>query len=297
MSRCILVSSNCQSGVIASGLRLLFPDSEILAENQPGSGNADVVRRFAEVLRRADVWVRYHDFGSLIADPEISALCAEKKTVDIPHINFRGFHPDIFSARSRATGRLITPNDHSGILIWCYRHQIDPGDAAALFSAEVFSNLGYFSLWDDGERWLRGCFDWCGLDFRRFFQRAKRSGVFMYTAGHPKAHVLMLLAKLVGIKIGLDDRVFDDDILVNDSFPELLQWPVYPAVGEYLAVPSSYNWTINRRRLTGLESFIEFSYERFAAESESPADLELIAYGPWAERFDSVLGGKVGAGK
>jgi hypothetical protein len=140
--RRIFVSSNCQTGPIAQVLRIIFPDDEISAAGQiAGSPSSEVIHAFADKLRGNDIWVRYCDVGPVLADSAIASIVRGMTVVDIPHINFHAFHPDLFYA-FRAPGVLMRQHYNSGILIWTYKHGIDTSDAKRLFDDRSFASLG-----------------------------------------------------------------------------------------------------------------------------------------------------------
>jgi Polysaccharide biosynthesis enzyme WcbI len=285
VTRRILVSSNCQTGSIAAGMQALFPADAVAAVAMPESAVA--VTEFAGHLAATDVWVGHFD---LVERPELAAAFVGKQIIKIPHIAFDAFHPDMCYARIAPTDSLVTPHYNSRLVVWSYRHRIEPDDAIRLFDEEVFARLGYFDRWDAAVRHLRWLLEFCGLEFDRFFLRIKRTGNFMYSQNHPRGHVLTALAKLAALKMGEPDSILDVEIDVVDALADLDIWPVYPYVGERLGVPTSYRWR-RSGRIYGLRELIEDSYATYARLDIDPDALSMDRIGTFIDdaTMDRVL--------
>ena len=169
------------------------------------------------------------------------------------------------------------------------------GDVKRLFNRDTFDGLGYFDLWEDSVKDLKQTFDWCNLDFSRFFLGVKRTGNFMYTTAHPKMDVLGGLAKEIALKMGASHSIIQLPIAINDAFAGMVTWPLYPAIGDHYALPGSYIWTINHLTYD-LDGFIDFCYQRYEEETSDPADLVIgptTAHTAWQARCDSLLLGQM----
>ena len=110
----------------------------------------------------------------------------------------------------------------------------------------------------------------------------------MHTTAHPTVHTITSFARVLALKMGAGADVMECPIPINDAFAGLVTWPVYPPIGEYYAVPSSYVWVINRRSYD-LDAYIQYSYERFEKESDGPDDLRPVIGHTWDQTFDRTL--------
>ena len=282
------MSGLCQAGPVASALQVLFPNDEFTAMHQPGHDDDAGVATLISQLIGKDVWLRYMDHKALTARDDVRAHLDGLHTVDVPMIHFTAFHPDICGVRSLAKGRGIEPQAHSAIVAWAWRNRLARTQVPKLFNRDAFAALGYFDHWNADVAELKRHFDWCGLNFERFFFRAKRNGVLVHTTAHPTVHTITSFARVLALKMGAGADVMECPIPINDAFAGLVTWPVYPPIGEYYAVPSSYVWVIHRRSYD-LDSFIEYSYERFENESDGPDDLRPVIGHTWDETFDRTL--------
>ena len=62
-----------------------------------------------------------------------------------------------------------------------------------LYNGETYAALGYFDVWRKAVDNLRGRWELDGYmsdDFRRFFDKIKRGGVFMHSFNHPRVNVV-----------------------------------------------------------------------------------------------------------
>jgi Polysaccharide biosynthesis enzyme WcbI len=290
--RRIFVSSNCQTGPVVSVLRTIFPDDEFSAAGQV-AWNRDraTIEKFAEQLKGNDIWIRYFDVARLAADPAIAPVIQDMCTVDIPHLNFQAFHPDLFYA-FRASGEALRQHYNSGILVWAYRHGIDANAAKCLFNTATFADLGYLSGWDASVQFLKHHFDVCGLDFTRFFLHVKRIGVFMHTINHPKAETYVAFAKCIAMRMGATEQIWTWPIEINDTLADFMKWPVYPDVGRYLSVPAAYDW-VEAGQHYNLDQFIDRSFRLYTDDGVQPHELQLNAPPEVRQRFERVLRNRI----
>jgi hypothetical protein len=290
--RRIFVSSNCQAGPVAMILRTIFPNDKINATVQAiGTQDRATIEAFADKLKGNNIWIRYRDVAVLAADPAIAPIIKDMSTVDIPHINWHAFHPDLFYA-FRAPGKLVRQHYNSGILVWAYQHGIHPGDAKRLFNTGTFRDLGYLSGWDASVQRLKIQFDACDLDFARFFMHVKRTGVFMHTVNHPKADALVAFAKCIALRLGATEQVWARSIEITDVLTDFVQWPIYPDVGRALSVPAEYDW-VEKGEHFNLDQFIDRSFRIYADDAIAPRDMELSASPEVRRRFERVLGDQI----
>ena len=98
----------------------------------------------------------------------------------------------------------------------------------------------------------------------------------MYSINHPKATLLIWLAKLIAIRLGHSDSVWRKEIPINDALALEAIWPVYPEVAYELSVPGSYTWKIGGKVIEGLREYVEFAYTSYSISGISPSDIEMI---------------------
>jgi hypothetical protein len=283
MSRSIVVSGNCQISGIASALRLLFPDDVVM--EYPLHVDLGRTEEFDAQLARADVWVTmtHHDNEAMETRTRTHAL-----QVQVPVLNFNGFHPDlVYAIRDGGSIFRGVSDYHSAIGLWAWRRGIDPAHALALFTPDAFRRLGYYSCYGTAVELLRASFDEAGLDFAEFWLRAKRSGVFMHTVNHPCIAPLVLVAKQVARRIGAPPGIMSDplDRYLEDSLVASIVWPVYPAIARYLGVPGSYRFRVERRWFASLLPFLEAQWEAYG-----DADPTVVQAIRDEDLYDHVLG-------
>ncbi len=287
-ARRIVVSSNCQTGGVAGGLQAIFPDHQIVPVPVPGAD--DHALELAEQLKDADAWVSTGRFDLLSHGARTSI-----QLVRIPTVIFCGFHPDVVHVKCISTQARPSPNYNSAIVVWAYRHNIPARHAVHLFNHTTFCDLGYLDAWNESADLLESAFRESDLDFRRFYLAMRRQGVFMHTPNHPKAIALVTVAKLAAQHLGAGADILSRPIDMNDGLNHLV-WPLYPGIGESLALPSSYEWKMGHGRvLCGLEAYVESAYHDYRGQGISPDDLMSFSFKgapPINEDlYDHVLGG------
>ena len=289
-ARQIIVSSNCQTGGIAAALKVIFPDDRIMPIPRESFTGEEAESAFIEKLKQADVWVSAAGFGL----PEKYGFTPCAQVIRIPIIRFSGFHPDLIYVKHGVTGEWITPHYNSAIAVWAYQHGLGIESAERLFHEMTFSALGYLTHWDVAIGELKRRFHDSDLEFLEFILPMRREGLFMYSVNHPKALALVRLAKLVARKMGAGPEVLDLGIDINDGLNELI-WPVYPGVGDTLALNASYHWkTEGGNWINGVRAFLEYAYGNYARLNLAPD--ELVAVGRNDRLFDRVLSAKAGGG-
>ncbi len=261
MSRRIVVSGNCQISGFAAALRLIFPDDLVyellLHVTIPGA------REAAEVeLAAADVWIA-------MPSPENEELAVAAgpavRRISWPNLNFNGFHPDLVYALQGPDIFRGVSDYHSAIGLWAWKRGLEPADAVHLFVPEVFDALGYFQYFITAQRMLGAEIEAAGLDFGRFWLRAKRLGVFMHTVNHPGINVLTLVAQHVALRIGADEGILTEPLerYLEDALVTSVVWPVYPAIARYLGVAGSFRFSVQGRQFPTLEDFLVAQWEAY----------------------------------
>ena len=265
MKKSIIVTSNCQTAGIVSALTQLFPQYEISPIHITHARNPAAFNRDNPTVAGADIWISSEGF------PNIDALNESgwrPQLIPFTSMSFRGFHPDSTYLGRRADGQTagvknFEPGYHSRIVACCYMHGISPDEVARFFNRNVFERLNYFDYYRSQQQTIEGALVKSGLDYASFFPRIQRQGIFMHTINHPKAFVLDQIARMVAVKLTgrksfLQAELNTVDGLSGDA------WPVYPEIGNYLAVPSSYTWIENNKvKFSNLEEFIAFYYKKY----------------------------------
>ena len=284
MARTILVLGNCHIGGVSAALGRIFPADTVSATPfNPQKRNIIETGALKLKLAQADVVVGNDHVEKFLHQQSTTA----KSFVKMPRFLFNGFHPDVVYARKTSTGEMTKVNYNSAITVWAYRNRLDPVDVVPLFSKRTFKALGYFDAWNVSAKSMKAAFDACGMDFARLFRTIKREGVFMYTINHPKISVLTLVAKLVALKLGAAESVWDKEVNVADALVRAAQWPVYPEIAHELALPGSYSWWIDETGVEGLEAYVEFAYNKYVAAGIKPNDIEMV--GVDFSHYDAVL--------
>ncbi|MBI5006886.1 MAG: hypothetical protein HZB95_07135 [Nitrosomonadales bacterium] len=286
--RKVLVSSNCQTGGVAAALQVIFPDDEVTPVPLPALDNAEAVESFVQKLGNADVWVSIGGHDLL----QKHGLAERVKLIRIPIVRFSGFHPDLVYARKTSTKELIDPHYNSAIAIWAYKNGLSIDDAERLFNNKVFAGLGYLNHWQPSIEQLKQRFKDSDLEFTDFILPMRREGVFMYSLNHPKVIALARLAKLVAVKMGADKEVLTRNIDINDGLNEII-WPIYPAIGDSLALHSGYEWKMGEGKwISGLRAYLMSAYENYANQDISPNDIFAVQIDE--QKYDRVLRAELG---
>lgn len=285
--RRIIVSSNCQTGSIAAALQVIFPNDELIPVPLTTFTNESDELTFIDKLREADIWISIGQYELL----EKYKLSERIKLVRIPRIRFSAFHPDLVYAKRPSTNELY-PDYNSAIAVWAYKNGIDVQDAKKLFNADSFAGLGYLNSWEPCVNSLKQIFKDTDIDFSEFFFGVRREGLFMHTLNHPKVQVLARLAKLISLRMGMDKDVMERYIDIRDGL-DVVIWPLYPEIGDMLALRSGYEWKIGHGKwIIGVEAYLEYAYANYADQQISPEDI--MAVGVDERLFDRVLGGQLG---
>lgn len=291
MKRRIIVSSNCQTGGVAAALASILPSDQIIPFPLPVASDTEGSGKLRDTLQTADVWVlsgRYE----LAEAAELEQLRAKSGIIKIPEIWFPAFHPDMAYARNASTGELTKPHYNSAIAIWAYRHAIDAEDAAKLFSDRSYRELGYFERWNASVAQLEQRFKPTDVDFSQFFLAVKRDGLFMHSLNHPMPPVLCRLAAQIAMQLGADASVLERRVQINDGLLGTI-WPVYPAIGERLAVIGSYDWKVDGVYYSGVRAYLDFAYASYERQNIRPHDLTALGIDPVL--YDRVLSAQLRA--
>ena len=279
MRRKIVVSDHCQTAGLTVALHSLLQGDEFYAYSLVAPHDEPKVEDFVATLEKADIWVTIADHGFLSQHPKVARALSGKQIITFPMVEFHAFHPDMTYLTDRRSRVMLSPAYNSRIVFWCWREGIGPLDVPRLFTDRTMQRLGYFDAWRIAERALRARFDACMLDFPAFFLPVKRLGVFMHTMNHPRVETLNALAKVLALKLGAPRDVLQARVTMPDFIDSEI-WPVYPAVGERLGMPSGYLWRTNGLNL-GLSDYISYAYDAYRRHDIAGEHVD----------FHNVLGG------
>ncbi len=287
--RTIIVSSNCQTGGIAAALQDIFWKDTVRAVPYPNLSDDQIL----EHLSNADIWISSSRFDiaekCLATNPKLAFY-------KIPVLGFPAFHPDLIYATKISTNEIIkTPHDyHSAICIWSYKNNLEVSDTTALFTSEVYYELGYFSMWASSVDGLSQLFKNCNLDVGLFLPFMIRQGVFMYSINHPKVNALIRLAKIIAMQVDANESFLEKDINISDGLTDVV-WPVYPEIADFYALPcGSYDWKFSKI-ISGLKNYIEYSFNAYQKQGIERHDIKF--FGRDESVYDRVLGSIAGVKK
>jgi hypothetical protein len=261
----IVVSSNCQTAGIASALQLILPGADV--EALPISSNTinqENKPRFKKALSRADFWIT-------ISQPELIEEWNYRnvKSIRVPGIMFRAFHPDLVYARNIETKQLVSCIEHynSLIVLWSWMRGFSVEEAKKVFNERLLHELGYMDMWDTSYAATKEAFSSTDIDFKHFFPHIKRMGVFMHSINHPIQPVLSSIAMQAAEIIEPSCRGADPAVYESLSDPlRHSVWPLYPPIAEAMSLSGSYSWRLEDKHYPNLTSFIEHSYSIYASE-------------------------------
>ncbi|MFV0279283.1 MAG: WcbI family polysaccharide biosynthesis putative acetyltransferase [Rhodoblastus sp.] len=271
----IAVVGNCQSFGIAYGMKLLIPQAHI--------DRFTIVRKGVTTLDRlAKTLGRYDHVFSLEFQPgfvrgggweELKALLPD--VAPIPSIVFSGFHPDTIYILDPTRGGYPVEGPtgpyHSAIALYAFLRGMSVEQTIALFGEPLFEALGYFDVWQDSAREFLDLAAASDLDLSAELVRWSRSGPFMYSMNHPKAHVLFDVAKALLTRAGLNTAPVEFSDFAVDDIVRGVVFPVYPEIaeryghrGSYLFKRSNYRLSRNIGQFDDLAAYIAGSFAVYA---------------------------------
>ena len=291
----ILISSNCQTGGIASSLNILLRNSILSIEAAPIHHNTSENERLkiSQLLNEVDFWVT--SFGWDF--PEIKESCETNiklKVIKIPAITFSAFHPDLSYVIDRRSNQILSDQFayNSAIAVWLFNNNINITNAKYFFNAAVFNALGYTHMWDSSSKQLLNEFISLGLtitEFEEFFNAVKRYGCFMHSINHPSIDLLFELSKLVAKKIDPSLKLEKFNTTIADPLMLNSIWPLYPDIADSLGLEGSYIWKLNDGKLiNGLDSFLLESFTYYENNYER-GYLELKNFPIPSDKFNTVM--------
>jgi len=174
------------------------------------------------------------------------------KAVYQPVIAFAGFHPDTIYIRNPGGSMVqgLGTEYHSLIVAAAFALGVPESRVPALFNSFVFSDLGYFEVFEAAKTALMKIFNRSGYDLAPLFDMWLRQvGQFMYTVNHPHILVLASLCRLVLARAGLIDPAAPIPEGITDALASHLIWPTYPPLAKRIGVTGSTTFLSNKATL------------------------------------------------
>jgi hypothetical protein len=255
--RQVVVTGNCQAGMVGSALAALMPGAEVSSVFAWDLLTPEGLQKSSELVENSDLWVRMP-----LVENEHLGRGASARVLDIPALTFPAFHPDLVYATTTDGGIFRGINDyHSAIALWAWRRGVEASDVRRLYTPEVMSRLTYDQYWGPSVANLKADFGRSSLDFSAFWLRTKREGVFMHSINHPNASTVSILAKDAMIALGSDESVWSDPVAeyIDDTLSHIV-WPVYPFIGGALGVQGSYRWRNGSSLYDGIDEWAETTW-------------------------------------
>jgi hypothetical protein len=165
----------------------------------------------------------------------------------LPVMVFPGFHPDITHVHK--SGGLVpglATNYHSLIVAAAFTLGLPQARVPGLFNTFVFSELGYFEIFEAAKTALFTEFDKAGYDLRPPFALwLTQVGQFMYTVNHPHIVVLATMCRLALARAGHLDAATPLPADIDDYLATHFIWPTYPALARRIGLPGSTTFLVN----------------------------------------------------
>lgn len=237
----VAIIGGCQVVGLTAAAERLLPGAEIKTWHvgvNPKDSDEELLAllaNFNSVISQLSDW-----------DPHIELRISRLRerglpVVYLPPMVFAGFHPDLTYIRG-PDGLVPGPmtDYHSVIAAAAFTLGLPEQRVTGLFNAFVFSELGYFDVFDAARTELLANFKQAGYELSAPFDLwLQQVGQFMYTFNHPHIKVLGSLCRLALARAGhldpaasLPDGI-DDDLAMNFT------WPVYPALARRIGLVGS----------------------------------------------------------
>jgi len=187
-----------------------------------------------------------------------------EKVKYIPRVSFLGYHPDcdyVHNIDNKAVGGSLGAY-HSNLAFWGWKNGFDTEETLALFTADIYSHLGYYNYFESAQKSLLSQGVQSGIPLEEMFLKWKKLGSFMHTINHPKSFVLADIARAL-LKNENIDALPDVEHYLPDNLMNYGCWPVYPEIGRELGIPGSYYFKKpgSIPQMLSLEEFIKTSFE------------------------------------
>jgi hypothetical protein len=237
----IAIIGGCQVVGLGAAAERLLPGAEVKIWHV-GVYPKDTDEELLELLTSFDVVI------SQLSDwePHVPLRITRLREQGLPVIYlpvavFPGFHPDTTYIR-QPNGLVhgLMTDYHSVIVAAVFSMGLPERRVPDLFNAFIFSELGYFDVFEEAKAALFANFAREGFDICPLFDLwIKQAGQFMYTVNHPHILVSATLCRLALVRAELLDPAtpLPDDIA--DGLAGTFFWPIYPALARRIGLPGS----------------------------------------------------------
>jgi hypothetical protein len=227
---------NCQHEGLRVSLQALRPDDEVVSFGIPGLASSAALRNEAmRVLSACDAMIFKPGPNAIPADELRRMRSSCGRAIAVPAPAFAGYHPDTIYINT-ATGNLHGPTVaiHSRIAVAAFLGGLTPAQTIPLFSRLAFARLGYPARFASDHALMAGHFATHGIELGATLLNWHAQGCFMHSVNHPKAIVMLDMARLACRK--LDLAVTADVALPPDTLAHTPCHPVYPDLADMLGV-------------------------------------------------------------
>lgn len=275
----IAVVANCQTFGIAYAIDMLVAGATV-EPIQILLGNRTTPDLLARVLRDYDhVFGLRHISNHLKGNDSLALERLLPRAHWFPLFYFGGFHPDFINLQAEAAPRPIMNVfgvAQSAIVAAAFRLGLPQSAAISLLREDVYEALGYFDVWQASWDEMIRVSKECGLDYTPDMVRWMRTGCFMHTPLHPKAHVMFDIARQLLKKAGIATRDVEFPHYAVDRLADDVVLPVYPAIarrlglkGDHMFKRASHPGPKNKPYFYALEDFVAISYESYAKAGDA----------------------------
>jgi len=271
----IAIMSNCQGEGLANCINAMSPDVEatFFLSSDFNSGKHDMNSVFST-----------HDkvFAQFFVDQYMHDG-VRGKTLYFPSIAFAGYHPDMTYLRGHRSGggleTVIGPMDsyHSALAVLAFTSGLDIDAALGLYSAETFTKLGYFEMWESSRSDLLLEGERTSTPLAALFHEWTKNRCFMYSFNHPHISAIEDIARSLLQRAGIEIVNQNVAQFVDDPLKLMPIWPRYPAIAHRYGGHGDYNFYCGTNGLrANLRQFLEFSYDIY--KSYEPISLETLNF-------------------
>lgn len=267
----IVLMGNCQVRMIASCLRALLPDADVVTVTP------------ADILDRPLSRVIHDEFANvdaIVSQPLVSGHWGSLRTAEwvagasnpllIPNFLFTGFHPDLLHIPVERWKGPPSPfgEFHSALAMAAFRRGVAQDRAADLFNTYIFQRIGYFEEYAIAKEFLLGEAGAIDFDLGEELREWEGRGIFVHTPNHPKIWVLWSIARKIAKRLGLDTA--PGAAPPPDPYRANV-WPVYPELARRMNLEASYIFNPPKRASMTLDDLIASAYAIY-----SGADFEAM---------------------
>lgn len=282
------VLGNCTAPGVGLGLQQLLWKDQVFAFETIAVRREGKVDQAIATLSGCEVLFTHpmpESFGEL-ATNTLRERFPHLKIVHLPILVFTGLHPDSIYISGPA-GAVASPLGPYNSAIIAAAHTLGASAKAteALFNADVFQQLGYFTEFAKAKTFADKSLESQGFDLSSRWPAWMARGPFMHTINHPKGFVVGDIAKLVAVNAGLVPADTPSRELVFDALSANASWPVYPEIARALGAFEG-NYLFKKPGLPDLASgesiffslpeFIEKSLALYSACAREQFDLPVL---------------------